>query len=137
MKIFFDTNVYVAEALRGNGARRILGATVNGRWRIYANGYVIDELKRVLVDRLGFSAEVAALARTKITRRSRWVVVRSRAQVPQDPKDSPILQAALTCGADYLVTNDRHLLSIRPVEGIRIVSMDEYYEILRANGLLD
>jgi predicted nucleic acid-binding protein len=65
------------------------------------------------------------------------VTIKSTAQVPDDPKDSPVLQAALSCGADYLVTNDRHLLSLNPSDGLRIVSMTEYYRILEEQGLIN
>ena len=43
--------------------------------------------------------------------------------VVNDPKDNPILATAVAAQADYLVTGDRrHLLSLDPYEGIRIVS---------------
>ena len=40
MKIFFDTNVYVAEALVGGAAEAMLSATANAAWRIDAIGIV-------------------------------------------------------------------------------------------------
>ena len=52
------------------------------------------------------------------------------------PGDNPILRTALHSGADYLVTNDRHLLALDPYEGLRIISMSEYYELLRNQGLI-
>jgi len=33
MKVFFDTNVYVAEALLGSAAERMVEATSNASWR--------------------------------------------------------------------------------------------------------
>ena len=35
MKIFFDTNVYIAEVLLGRAAQRMIAATSAARWRIY------------------------------------------------------------------------------------------------------
>ena len=136
MKVFFDTNVYVAEALLGEGAERMIEATHAARWRIYASRYVMDELARVLTQELGFHKRLAVLSQRRIVRRSTLVQGGPSAQAPQDPKDSPILQAALGCGADYLVTNDRHLLSLDPTRGLRIISMSDYYELLRQSSLL-
>ncbi len=34
MKVFFDTNVYVAEAILGAAAERMVEATRNASWRI-------------------------------------------------------------------------------------------------------
>jgi putative PIN family toxin of toxin-antitoxin system len=137
MKIFFDTNVYIAEALLGRAAQRMIAATAAGRWRIYYSSHVLDELQRVM-RRLGFAARLGALSQGRIRRRSVLVAPPpSRHAVRSDPQDSPILRAALACGADYLVTNDRHLLGLNPYEGMEIVSMDRYLQIIRERGLLE
>jgi len=65
MKIFFDTNVYIAEALVGHDAIRIIDATERGN-----------------------------------------------------------------------VTNDRHMLRLDPFEGLRIISMNAYHDLLEEEGLL-
>jgi predicted nucleic acid-binding protein len=90
----------------------------------------------VLTRELRFNRRLAVLSQRKIVRRCTLVESGSSAQAPQDPKDSPILQAALGCGADYLVTNDRHLLSLDPIQGLRVISMAGYYELLRLEGFL-
>ncbi|MEI8194878.1 MAG: putative toxin-antitoxin system toxin component, PIN family [Phycisphaerae bacterium] len=136
MKIFFDTNVHIADALLGKAATRMLEATRRGKWRMFTSQYVLDEVGHVLVDDLGFSSRLAILAQRRILRRFVLVKGHSKAIVPLDPKDSPILQAALLCGADYLVSNDRHLLVLDPFEGLRIISMDRYWELLKSAGLL-
>jgi predicted nucleic acid-binding protein len=137
MKIFFDTNVYVAEALLGEAAEEMLAVTVRASWRIYASTYVLDELERVMVEELDCSPRLASLSRRRIVRRAEMVQPgASRHGVPDDVKDTPILCAALDAGADYLVTNDRHLLDLNPYEGLRIVSMTEYYGILISEGLI-
>ena len=136
MKVFFDTNVYVAEALLGRGTARLIEATERAGWRIYVSPYVLDEIGRVIVDNLGFSRRLAALARQRTVRRTSPVdPPPSRHQVPADPNDSPILRAALHAGADYLVTNDRHLLALDPYEGLRIISIGAYAALLRERGL--
>ncbi len=135
MKVFFDTNVYIAEALLGRAPERLIAATSAARWRIYSSQYVLDEIERVL-RRMGFPHRLAVLSQNRIRRRSTLVSpVHSRHTVRNDPQDSPILQAALGCGADYLVTNDRHLLALHPYEGIQVLSMDHYLRLIEDRGL--
>jgi predicted nucleic acid-binding protein len=94
VKVFFDTNVYIAEALLGQVAEELLKATEHASWRIYASSYVLEELERVLTDKLRFSRRLAHLSRTRIIRRAKMVAPRaSRHAVQQDPADSPILSA--------------------------------------------
>jgi len=137
MKIFVDTNVYVAEALLGEAAEDMVAATERASWRIYASAYLLDELQRVLTEELGFSPRLAALSRRRIVRRAQMVEPgASRHAVSDDVKDTPILRAALEAVVDYLVTNDRHLLDLNPYEGLRIISMAEYYKLLQSEGLI-
>jgi putative PIN family toxin of toxin-antitoxin system len=137
MKVFFDTNVYVAEALLGEAAEQMVQATQDASWRIYTCREQLDELERVLTEELEFSRRLASLSRSRILRRAALVEPgASRHMVPDDPKDNPILQAAVSAGADYLATNDRHLLAIDPHEGLRIVSMTDFYRHLQDDGLL-
>lgn len=137
MKVFFDTNVYVAEALLGTAAARMLEATSEASWRILSSSYVLAEIERVMVERLGSTRRFAKLTRRRVRRRATLVEpTSSRHEVPADPGDSPILQAALAAGADVLVTNDADLLSLSPYEGLRILSMSDYYRLLQDRGLL-
>ena len=137
MKVFFDTNVYVAEALLGAAAERMLAATQAASWRVFISQQVLNEIRSVLIDQLGFSRRLAGLAWRRSARRAQFVEPSaSRHAVPSDPQDSPILRAALSANADYLVTNDRHLLALDPVEGLRIISMADYHQLLVQEGLL-
>ena len=51
--------------------------------------------------------------------------------VPGDPKDNPIVSTAVAARADYLVTGDRrHLLPLCSYEGVQIVSVRAFLELL-------
>jgi len=52
--------------------------------------------------------------------------------VPSDPDDDKYLATALATRADYIVSGDRHLLSIGEWEGVRIVGPREFLRILPA-----
>jgi putative PIN family toxin of toxin-antitoxin system len=137
MKVLFDTNVYVSESLVGGLAEQIIEATIKGRWRIYVSTYVLDETQRILDERLGLGSRFAGAARQRIWKRSEPAETPlSRHEVSADPNDSPILKSAIAAGVDFLVSDDHHFLELNPYEGIRIVSMREYAEILRTQGLL-
>jgi predicted nucleic acid-binding protein len=137
MKVFFDTNVYIAEALLGQMAEQLLEATERASWRICSSLYPLDKLGRVLTEKLGFSHRLAYLSRRRIIRRAKLIEPgASHHAVPRDPADSPILRAALAAGADDLVTNGAHLLALDPYEGLRIISMEDYFRLMRDQGHL-
>jgi uncharacterized protein len=138
MKVFFDTNVYVAEAILGQAAERMIAATQRASWRILCSTTVLDEVERVLTAKLGFSRRLGLLTQDRIVRRARLIESgRIPHDVPDDPADTPILSAAVAAGADYLVTNDAHLLAMNPYRGLRILSMDDYLRLLVREGLCE
>jgi predicted nucleic acid-binding protein len=99
--------------------------------------FVLEELQRVLTEKLGCSRRLAVLSQRRILRRAQRVEPgASRHEVPGDPADTPVLRAALAAGADYLVTNDTHLLALDPYEGLHILSMTDYHQVLVAEGFL-
>ena len=52
--------------------------------------------------------------------------------VSRDPKDDYLLAYGLVGGADYLVTGDEDLLTLRDVEGLKIVSPREFVTLLES-----
>jgi predicted nucleic acid-binding protein len=54
--------------------------------------------------------------------------------VPDDPDDDKFLAAALAGPADWLVTNDRHLLALDPHGTLRIVPSGRFVELVLGAG---
>ncbi len=50
--------------------------------------------------------------------------------IARDPKDDPVLACALKVKADYIVSKDDHLKDLKEYRGIRIVSSQEFLELL-------
>lgn len=50
--------------------------------------------------------------------------------VPDDPKDDMIVATAVKAKADYLVSGDRHLLSLGEHDGIRIITPRELLALI-------
>ncbi|HLL87666.1 MAG TPA: putative toxin-antitoxin system toxin component, PIN family [Tepidisphaeraceae bacterium] len=138
MKVVFDTNVYIAEALKRHGpAHRAIEATAAARWRVYASDYIVDELLHVMAIELQLPAKEVADAAQRVEFRCQMVALpSSRHVVPRDPKDTPILQTALAANADYLVTQDEDLQVLDPYEKLRIVSLASYIRLLENEGLI-
>jgi predicted nucleic acid-binding protein len=56
--------------------------------------------------------------------------------IAEDPADNEILGCGLRAKADYIVSNDLHLLALRKFQGMRIVRSDEFLSIIgRQRGL--
>jgi predicted nucleic acid-binding protein len=53
-----------------------------------------------------------------------------RPWVPRDPNDDPIVQTAISAGADYLVTADTELIKLEKVESVSIITASQFEQRL-------
>ncbi len=51
--------------------------------------------------------------------------------VKEDPDDDTIIRAAYDSKSNYIVSGDKHLLSLGEYRGIRIVNVDEMLRLLK------
>ena len=135
MKVLFDTNVHVSDAICGGSATRAITATLKARWKVFVCQTILTEVERVI--RTKFNRSQSFANATVETLRDVSEVAEepmTRHHVPGDPDDTPILRAAMAAGVDYLVTGDAKLLALSPVEGVRIISLTEYLRVLQSHG---
>jgi uncharacterized protein len=52
--------------------------------------------------------------------------------VPQDPDDDIVLNTALIGRASHIVSGDRHLLGLGSFRGVRVVTVAEMLDLLKA-----
>ncbi len=137
MKIVFDTNVLIAEALGSKRVESMIAACGAAKYRFVCSRYIGDELERVLLEKLSKTRRLGKVAGIRAAQRSELVdLPSSKRSVPGDESDDAILQTAISGGADFLITDDQHMLVLNPYETIKIVSIASFIQILKADGLL-
>lgn len=48
--------------------------------------------------------------------------------IPDDTSDNRVLECAVSGRADYIISGDKHLLSLNPFNGISILTPSHYYQ---------
>lgn len=99
---------------------------------IVLSEHILGEFARHAREKFGIPPDEAAGA---IEFLRRHVELVEPAPLPKtlcdDPGDLPVLGTALAARADALVTGDKHLLHLRQVQGVPIISPRALYERLR------
>lgn len=116
---------------------RVLEEAIDGRIELLLPILVLDELDRILTDKLGFDDD-----RVRNTRRLLERIASSQPKRPKhvaavtgDPSDDAILACAIDARADILVTGDKkHLLPVATHRGIRILTPQAFLAELRTHG---
>ena len=131
MRIVLDTNVVISALIWGGTPYRLIEAAVDGGLELYTSPALLAELHAVLarkhlasrLQRLGSSVDeaVALYAALAISVSPPEVPP----VVPGDSDDDHVIAAAVSTGADLLVSGDGHLLAVEQHFSIRIVTPAE------------
>ena len=133
MKVMIDTNIFISAALfpKGRAAEALYKALVLPYQPVVCD-YVIDELHRKFQEK--FPDRTVELEAFLYTARPAFEVVTTPEETVdaeskiRDPKDRPILRAALNAGADLFLTGDKDFLE-SSVEDPRIINVSTFLEM--------
>lgn len=129
MIIVFDTNIWVsALGFDGLPERAILRAALFNELAISA--YIEDEIVRILTAKFIKNPLWLRARLDGMLKRALVVEVTGEIRgVCRDPKDDAILETAWRANADYLVTGDKDLLSLKEFRGTKIITVAAYLGI--------
>ncbi len=126
MKVVLDTNVLLSGLMAPKGVPgRIVAAWIDAQFELVMSLAQVGEVARVLAypkirDRLCWDQERIESFIKQLHVRAEVIDLASTvAEVPRDPKDSPVLAPLVAAKADLLVTGDDDLLALRsrhPIE---------------------
>lgn len=136
IKVILDANIYVSFFLtRGETIATVFALWKSGAFVIFASIDIVAEIYRIFrypkIQKRITSIDKNALIRMLDDLVER-VYPQERTHFLSDPDDEKYLEAASACQADYLVTGDRVLLSLKKFGTTRIVSPKEFVEMLQA-----
>jgi putative PIN family toxin of toxin-antitoxin system len=128
VRIVLDTNVTVSALIWGGTPYRLLQGAADGDLVLYTSPTLLDELRAVLAREHLASRlqEQRSSVEQAITLYSALAIGVSPTAtprvVPGDADDDHVIATAVAAAADFLVTGDRHLLTIGQHQGVRIVT---------------
>lgn len=135
VRVVIDTNVLVSAVIGHGKPRRLLMRVLLGGDSAVTSRELVAELAEVLT-REKFSLTEAQIARfvAIYVRRAEVVALHRRVvdAVDEDPDDNIVLDTAVSGGAAFVVTGDKHLLALEEFEEVQIVTVDTALRILAA-----
>jgi len=128
----FDTNILISALLSTNGNPfRCLALAKIGQVESVTCQEILDEFAEKLVIKFKFSQEMAQAAVEEVRNFSRLVEISTELKaVDADPDDDMVVECAVVGGATYIVTGDKHLLSLGQYQAITLVKANEFVALL-------
>src|SRR4030067_954988 len=135
MKVVFDPNVLISALITTGKPRELFHKAAQGQIQLILSKDILKEFSEVTKDpriRKYANQEDTIDFLTIIDRITKITKVKSRFKaIREDPDDDVGLRAAIDSKADYIVSGDKHLLSLGAFRGIRVLTVDEMLTLLR------
>ena len=128
IRAVLDTNILISGLVFGGKPAAILDQVAAGRISLYISPALADEFRRVL--ELKFKGHLNSISDTLAELSDMWHLVYppkfNRTFIKADPDDDRVLECALYCKADCVVSGDKHLLNLRQFKEIPILTPHEF-----------
>jgi len=139
LKAVLDTSILVSAFLKHEGVNAKILLEGKDQYELFLSENILAETKLVLLtyerirkkyhytddEVLEYLETLRVVARQVLEKLPKIRVIE------KDPKDDPVLACALKIKADYIVSKDDHLKDLKEYRGIRIVSSQEFLELLK------
>lgn len=132
VRVVPDTNVYVSAVLWTGIPHRLLRLAEEGELTLVTTPAIMEELREVL-GRPKFRLRIRSLQTTVAELMESLLSVVEvipdlliEPVIKKDPDDDKILACAVAAQADWLVSGDDHLLSLRRYKAIPIVTPSQF-----------
>lgn len=126
-----DTNVFVSSFFGGK-PKKVIDLWKDGKITLCLSGDILDEYIEVLIrlnmkDEREFEELLTLFSKgynTVFTKNIPQINI-----VKNDPDDDKFIATALALKARFIITGDKHLLSLKEYRGIKIVEPDKFLRI--------
>jgi uncharacterized protein len=131
--LVLDTNILVSAVLSKTSKARQALDKAQDIGKILMSSSLLLEIEEVLF-RPKFDKYVTTIERRfflgNFLKTVEFVEVGEIIKICRDPKDDKILALALNGKADYIITGDQDLLVLKLFEGVEIITIDEFLNLV-------
>jgi hypothetical protein len=134
MRVVLDTNVLVSALIRGGKPRKLLNGLLGSEHGLIISESIIEEFSRVAADEkirnYVNEDDVVAFLQTLIVKAT-FVPLRLRVRVFNNADDD-VLSTAKEGDAELIVTGDRHMLALKRLGRVKILTVEQAISTIKA-----
>ena len=137
MRIVLDTNVFISGIFFTGPPYQILKAWRDGRVQLLISPSILDEYQRIGAELALKFRDVDLKAFLDLLTVQAEIVLAPTLPpvIHDDPSDDKFLEAAVAGNASYIISGDKHLLTLSEFQGIQILKPRDFAQrYLRSRG---
>lgn len=131
MKVVLDTNILISAIFWRGNPYKVLHAGLDQKYLLTLSTEILNELEEKLRLKFVIPEEIIEEHIEILTEYAEIIqpVVKFDV-IKEDPDDNMILECAISCKADYIVSGDEHLLKLKKFKGTKIVTPKEFLDLV-------
>jgi len=134
VKVLLDTNVLISALIKAGKPRELFFRLAKERMLVLSR-QILDEFLEVAEDQRIMkyvTKQEKTVFLISLRDATTMVEVKSKFRaVKADPNDNVFVNTAYDGKADYIVSGDNHLLSLKDFKGVKIVTIDTMLNLLK------
>jgi uncharacterized protein len=125
MEIVLDTNVFISGIFWKGIPRKVVSLWTKNKIQLLITKQIFNEYIRISrkLDYKGITTNKWAV---RIIKNSIIIQDKELTSICRDPEDNKFLNCALTGNADYLISGDKDLLTLKKIGSTKIVSPKQF-----------
>lgn len=134
-RVVFDTNVYISALITPGGtAENAYLSAINGHIALFTSISILTETAIKLREKFLWEDDRITTALRHIGSAAHVLKPVIKLKILKDDPDNRILECAKEAKAGLIVTGDRHLLHLKEFDGIKVVTIREFLDIMNNAG---
>ena len=136
MRVVIDTNVLISGTFWSSSSFHVLKLVDAGRIELVVSREILEEYDELLhrdeiMSKTAYSQEKTNAA-AKMLKKAVLVEVSNQVHlVKDDPDDDKFIEAAIAGGAQFIISQDKDLLTLKEVREIKIITPERFLELVQ------
>lgn len=130
--VVLDTNVIISSIFWIGNSHKIVNLAIEQKITNFTSPELLNELSKVLRKKFEVSEDKIEEQIALVAKYSQITEPKFKVKaVKEDPSDDKVLECALSCDANYIVSGNWHLLELGTYKGIKIVKPKEFLDLIK------
>ena len=133
MKLVLDANVFISAFYWGGNPQKIIDRVIEGTDKLYFSDEILNEIAAVM-GRPKFKSSPETIEKyiQAIEKTGKKVYIPGNIKgICRDEDDDDKIECGIISGADYIITGDDDLLTLKEYQNIKIITAKNYLEIIK------
>ncbi|MDI6721173.1 MAG: putative toxin-antitoxin system toxin component, PIN family [Candidatus Aenigmarchaeota archaeon] len=128
-----DTNIIISAIFWSGKPYKVISSGLRGEYQLVTSPEIIDEVLTKLRNKFQFPEDKIEEQANILMSLFHMIIPITKIDIVRDKSDNKIIECAVDGKADFIVTGDPDLLTLKEYNGIRILTADELFNINKSH----